>query len=334
MKNIIAIGLTTLFASCWPQQAQEPPGRGGAGRGVAAVVHTLAVGPDLGFTYDSNPLPLPAGMEFASSVAGVAINSKGHIFVYQRAAAGIPMLLEFDQNQKFVRGFGEGIAARPHSMRIDAQDNVWITDVIGNTVMKLNPQGQIVMTLGTKGKSGEWNEAAGTKYLNQPTDVTFGDNGEFFISEGHGTVEPWVLRFDRDGKLITRWSGKVDGPGAFSMIHTIARDAKGNIYLGDREVKRLVIYDSDGKFIKTVQMSNLLCGFYVTKDNEFYMTSGQDGQIEKLDWDGKVLGVAGKGPGKGTGEFGEAHYMAIDRKGDIYVADTENGRVAKLIKQK
>lgn len=334
MKNIVAITLTILFASCWPQQAQEPPGRGGAGQGVVAVVHTLAVGPDLWFTYDSNPLPLPAGMEFASSVAGVAINSKDHIFVYQRAAAGLPMLLEFDQNQKFVRGFGEGIAVRPHSMRIDAQDNIWIADVGANTVMKLNPQGQIVMTLGTKGKSGEWNEGAGTKYLNQPTDLAFGENGEIFVSEGHGTADPWVLRLDKNGKLITQWSGKVDGPGAFSMVHTIARDAKGNIYLGDREVKRLVIYDSDGRFIKTVQMSNLLCGFYVTKKNEFYMTTGQDGQIEKLDWDGNVLGVAGKGPGKGLGQFGEAHYLAMDHTGNIYVADTQNGRVVKLIKQK
>ena len=78
-------------------------------------------------------------------------------------------------------------------------------------------------------------------------------------------------------------------------------------------------------------MGNLLCGFYVTKDNQFYMTSGQDGQIEKLDWDGTVLGVSGKGPGKGNGQFGEAHYMAMDAKGDIYVADTVNGRVTKSV---
>jgi sugar lactone lactonase YvrE len=341
MRKITVLTLSILFVSA--VQAQEAastapggaPGRDGRGReggGRAPVVHTLAAGPDLGFSFDEAPLSLPAGMEFAASVAGIAINSKGHIIVYQRAEAGKPMMLEFDQHQKFVRSWGEGIAKRPHGMRIDDQDNIWITDVADNTVMKLNPKGEIVMTIGTKGKTGAWNEATGEHYLNQPTDIAFGDNGDVFVAQGHGAPDPRVLRFDKKGKLITQWSGKVDGPGAFSMIHTIARDAKGNIYLADREVKHLVIYDSDGKFVRTIQMGNLLCGFYVTKKNEFYMTSGQDGQIEKLDWDGKVLGVSGKGPGKGDGQFGEAHYMAMDTKGDIYVADTVDGRVTKLAK--
>ena len=81
-------------------------------------------------------------------------------------------------------------------------------------------------------------------------------------------------------------------------------------------------------------MANLLCGFYVTKNNELWITTGQDGQLEKVDWDGKVLGIAGKGPGKDVGYFGESHYMAMDSKGDIYVADTEDGRVTKLFKNR
>jgi sugar lactone lactonase YvrE len=319
------------FAFSQQQVANTAPG-GRAGR--APVVHTLAVGPDLGFEYDESPLSLPAGMKFAASVAAVGINSKGHIIVYQRAEPGQPMLLEFDQNQEFIRAWGEGIAKRPHGMRIDPQDNIWITDQEGPTVMKLNPQGEIVMTIGEKGKTGSWDEAAGTRYLFQPTDLAIAPNGDVFIAQGHGTGEPRVLHLDKNGKYISQWSGKVEGPGAFSMIHTIALDAKGNVYLSDREVKRLVVYDYSGKWLRTIQMANLLCGFYVTKNNELWITTGQDGQLEKVDWDGKVLGVAGKGPGKDVGYFGESHYMAMDSKGDIYVADTEDGRVTKLFKNR
>ena len=102
----------------------RPAGRRGTKMDCAS--HTLSPGSDLGYTYDNNPLPLPAGMDYATHVSSVAINSKGHIFVFHRAERGKPQLLEFDQNQKFVRGFGEDIAVRAHGMTIDPQDNIWI----------------------------------------------------------------------------------------------------------------------------------------------------------------------------------------------------------------
>ena len=339
-----AVGVATLLGAALAFSQTPAPadqglsgatgGRGGRG----GVVHTLSPGPDLGYAYDVNPLPLPAGMQFASQVAAVAMNSKGHIFVYQRAAAGKPQLLEFDQNQKFVRGFGEDIAVRAHGMRFDAQDNMWICDQNGNTVMKLNPQGQVIMTIGEKGKMGAWDEAAGNRYLFQPIDVAIAPNGDIYIAQGHGRESPAgdsrVLRVDKNGKYITQWSGNVDGPGKFSMVHSITLDQKGNVYLADREDKRIVVYDGNGKFIRTIQMANLVCAFMVTKNNELWMSNGQDGQVEKIDWDGHVLGWAGTGPGNGIGQFGESNYMAMDAKGDIYVADTVYGRVQKLIKKK
>ena len=109
--------------SSTPAAGQQPPagagqaagrGRGarGGGGGRETVRRTLSPGPDLGYGYDMNPLPLPAGMEWAGHVSSVAINSKGHIYVFHRAVAGKPQIMEFDQNQKFVRSFGEDIEVR------------------------------------------------------------------------------------------------------------------------------------------------------------------------------------------------------------------------------
>ncbi len=289
----------------------------------------LAEGPDLGYVAVPDALPLPEGMHYGG-VAAVAINSKGHIFVYHRAP--VP-LIEFDQGGKFLRAFGEGLSTRPHGMRIDAQDNLWITDVNDNTVIKLNPRGETVMTLGTRGPAGEWNEAAGIRRFNQPTDLAFDSNGDVLIAQGHGGPDPRVFRFDAHGKLLAQWSGKVDGPAAFAFPHTIAVGPGGDVYVADRQVKRILVFDRDGKYKRTIQNDNLVCGFYVSKDVQFYMTTGQDGQIEKLDWNGRILAVTGDGPGKALGQYGEAHYMTMDARGDIYVADTQLNHVQKLVKK-
>ena len=58
-------------------------------------------------------------------VSGIALNSKGHIFVFQRAK---PMLAEFDPNGKFLREIGSGLFTLPHGLRIDGEDNIWTTD--------------------------------------------------------------------------------------------------------------------------------------------------------------------------------------------------------------
>jgi hypothetical protein len=118
------------------------------------------------------------------------------------------------------------------------------------------------------------------------------------------------------------------------MVHSIVLDPRGNLYLADREDKRIVVYDSTGTFVKAIQMANLVCAFMVARDGSLWMANGQDGQVEQIDWDGNVLGWSGIGPGNGPGQFGESSYMVMDAKGDIYVSDTSLGRVQKLIKKK
>src|SRR5690348_12156019 len=78
--------------------------------------------------------PLVAG-------AGVARNSKGHYYIYQR---GVHALIEFDQNDKMVRDFPNIPMKRSHGLRIDAADNLWLLDVADHVVMKVSPAGEIL----------------------------------------------------------------------------------------------------------------------------------------------------------------------------------------------
>jgi DNA-binding beta-propeller fold protein YncE len=104
------------------------------------------------------------------------------------------------------------------------------------------------------------------------------------------------------------------------------------VLVADRENRRVQIFDTDGRFIKSWKFAGLPCGLIVGPDQQLYLTSGFSGQILRLDANGKAVAAMGQ-PGKGLGEFGEAHYMAIAPSGDIYVADTINAVLHKYVKR-
>jgi DNA-binding beta-propeller fold protein YncE len=306
------------------------------GTGRNLIAHELRT-TDMGYTYEY-PLTLPAAVPWAP-VNAVALNSKGHIFAFMRQASGsgAPQLAEWDENHKFVKAWGVGLAVKAHGMAIDAHDNIWVCDQFGPTVMEFSPEGTLLKTIGVKGKSGVWDEAKELRLLWQPLDLAFAPNGDIYIGEGHANESPndgaaRVIHLDKNGTFINQWFGNAAGQGHFSMVHGIAVNPdNGNVYLGDREEYRIVVYDGNGKFIKTIQMRNLVCALYVDPHKQLWLATGQDGQIFKIDWDGKVLGVAGNGPGRGPGQFAESTYMGMDPHGNLFVGDTSVGRVTAVM---
>jgi len=300
----------------------------------------------MGYTF-AYPVDLPEG---GGGVSAVKIDSKGNLWVFQRNAPGKPQLFEFGPDRKLIRAVGDDVIGhqeKAHGMAIDYEDNVWICDANGATIMKISPEGKLVMTLGVKGKRGDWNEARGQRLLWQPLDLAFAPNGDIYIGEGHANESPndadsddpannigaaRVLHLDKNGKFINQWFGNSIGQGKFSMVHGIAVDpANGNVWLGDREEYRLVVYTSAGKFVKTVQMRNLMCAVAFDPSGNLWVASGQDGQLLKIDQNGNVLGAIGNGSGTGPGQFIESNYLTWDREGNLYAGDTSVGRVTEML---
>jgi DNA-binding beta-propeller fold protein YncE len=284
--------------------------------------------PDLEYISVPNPLSIPEGMKLGPA-ASVAVDSRGHLFVLYR---GEQPVVEFDANGKFIRAFGEGLFTRPHGLRIDAQANFWVTDVGAHIVVKFSRQGQVLLTLGTKGQAGEWNEANQTRLFNEPNDVAIGLAGEIFIAQGHSRAEPRVLKFDKNGNFIKSWGGRGIEPGRFEVAHSLAFDPRGLLWVADRENQRIQVFDVDGRFIRQIKYAGLPCGIYFTPENA-YMVNGFAGQLLKLDLNGNVLAATGK-PGKALGEFGEAHYVAVNSREEIFVADPVNGLLQKFVKKR
>jgi hypothetical protein len=271
---------------------------------------------------------LPPGMNMGS-VSGVAINSKGHIFLLHR---GPCPLIEFDADCKFIRSYCDGMFERAHGLRIDAGDNIWLTDVGAHVVYKLNPQGRLQMVLGVKGRPGEWHDFGHLRLFNEPNEAMVGANGDIFVLQGHGKGPSCVLKFDKDGNFIKSWGKKGAGPGEFDLPHSIVIDAKGLLHIADRNNARIQVFDQDGNYIRESKHPGTPCGLFLTPDQQLFLAHGHTGKIKQLDLDGNVLGETG-GQGKAPGRFGEAHYIAVSKRGEIFVTDTLNWRVQKYVRR-
>src|SRR5206468_3717960 len=117
--------------------------------------------PDIAYDANADILTLPSYGE----VAGIATNSKGHLFVYARTGHAVATLgdertfyhggsrlFQFDQTGKFVKEIGQGVYAVnfAQQVRVDPHDNIWIVDAGSNQVVKFDPEGRVALVLGRK----------------------------------------------------------------------------------------------------------------------------------------------------------------------------------------
>ena len=266
---------------------------------------------------------LPTGIEFGQ-IAAVTMTPGGHLLVLNR---GPQPFLEFDASGTLVRSFGDPtLFNRAHGLRIDDAGNLWVTDVGLHVVYKMDADGKVLMTLGTSGQAGLWDEAAGVRLFNQPNETALDSLGNLYVVQGHGVGEPRVFKFSGEGRFIKQWGARGTGAGEFFAAHSIEVDASDTLYVADRENMRIERFDTEGNFLGEWKYNAMVCGLYLHSDGHFYITSGFDGEWAKLDAEGKLLGALGS-PGKETGQFGEAHYLAVDGNSNVYIADVVNRRL-------
>jgi sugar lactone lactonase YvrE len=220
--------------------------------------------PAIAFTSVPNYPNLPPGMNFGE-VAGVAVNSRGHVFVFTRSnsatgpafGAAAAQLLEFDQNGNYFREIGKGLYAwsEAHSVRIDKNDNIWAIDKGSNMIVKFNPQGRVVWVFGRRQEAADGAEPLGHPdpplpavdgLFRQPTDIAWDSQGNIYITDGY--VNSRVAKIDKEGDWVKSWGSKGNAPGQFNLPHSIAIDRDDNIYVGDRSNRRVQVFDTDGNF--------------------------------------------------------------------------------------
>ncbi len=295
------------------------------------------------------PYELPPGGGGATSVS---MDSRGNLWVFQRVPPGMPELFKFGPDHKLLLALGDKELGahqdKAHGLRVDAEDNVWICDANGATVKKISPDGKLLFTLGEHGHPGDWNEVKGQRYLWQPLAIAFARDGSAYIAEGHANESPndvgssdptnrsgsaRIIHVTKDGKFIAQWYGDVNGQGKFFQAHDVAVDPQnGDVWIGDREQYRLVVYTAEGQFVKTIQMRNLTCNISFDREGRLWIGTGQDGQILQIDRNGKVLGAIGNGRGWGYGQLSETGYITWDKQGNMYTGATGQDRITEWVR--
>ena len=301
--------------------------------------------PEIPYESVSNLLKLPNDL-YLGEAAGVAVNSKGHIFVYTRSAR--TRLFEFDAKGGFDREIGKDLYGFTfaHVVRIDQDDNIWCVDEGSNLVIEFDPQGRVMMLFGRKPEAVEGGAppppgstppppppAFATfahRLFNRPTDVAWDPAGNSFVADGYGNSR--VVKFDKEGNWVKEWGKRGTSQGEFHTPHSIATDSKGNVYVGDRENNRIQVFDGEGNFLKEWSNAGAPWAICITPGPKqvLYTSDSVAGRIYKLDLEGNILGEFGKN-GKQLGQFGWVHEISCPSENTLFVAELLNWRIQKLM---
>ena len=287
------------------------------------------------------PLRLPPGLYFGEA-AGVAVNSRGHIFVYSRTGAESTVvgpraasLYEFAPDGTFVREIGGNLYSKAwaHAVRVDVDNG-------SSMAVKLSPDGRVLQVFGRRPESthSRYPRCQGPNcpphslrppYYETPdampppardglfdevTDVAFDPDGNIYFSDGYNNAR--VAKFDADGNWVSSWGERGDGPGEFRVPHGIAADDQGRLYVADRSNNRIQVFESDGTFVRQITLDDLRRQAPVPPDyspNTPTFGRAPDGHYNSL-WPNTVCITPGPNPVMFTQDMfpGRIYKMSLD----------------------
>ena len=343
--------------------------------GLLTLLPSLAMAqqqpPEIPVRFSSQFHKAAAGIIWARRPASPSIPRAMFMCIVAVAAARAP--LSAIRHRKFSNSTATKISSAKlpriyawsfaHTVRIDKDDNIWATDKGSDMIVKISPQGRVLMVFGRKQEASEETEPHSRRRkpplppidgrFRQPTDVTWDLAGNIYISDGY--VNSRVAKLSKDGDWIKTWGTRGKGPGQFDLLHTIASDDQDNIYVGDRNNRRIQVFDTEGNFKRQITIDvppppdakPAIGNMPTLKDyirtggtqtpgapwaicitpgphQVMYVSDSFPGRVYKLSLDGKVLGWLGRS-GKQLKQFGWVHQIACPSENEIYVAEIPIG---------
>lgn len=266
---------------------------------------------------DAGWAQLPGDGEWNGATSWIAADGRGNILVMVRTA---PYFHLFTRDGTFVRAWGEDPMFRnAHSATFDHEGFLWATDAANHVVYRFAPTGELVLTLGSPGESGD-NEAK--RLFNQPNHVAVAPDGGIYVSDGY--VNARIVHFTADGEFIRVIGGhEGDAPGQLRVPHGIALDSAGRILVNDSDNQRVSVFDADGSFIETWPFPSR-GGIAVTADDTVYVSDVNAGVVQIIR-EGKLVDT--------IPVDARPHSLAVDGDGAIYVSDALGRKVLKITRK-
>lgn len=299
---------------------------------------------------------VPHGI-WLKEATSVAVDSDDRVYVFNRG--NMPMVV-FDPDGNVVDMWGNdnphgGVTEsvdpygnkyfawggprfrRQHAITIDGDDNLWLVDDVGNKIYKTDRTGKVLMEIGT----GVPAPRQSGQMFNKPTDVAISPvNGEIFISDGYGNSR--VHRLDKRGRHILSWGEPGTDPGQFSLPHNLAMFGDDHVIVCDRENHRVQVFTLEGDFVREWHVHKATA-VYAGKGSDTNLYVGEQGpppvqtgvanlghRVSIYGRDGKLRTRIGAAlPGEGPDQFLWPHSVAVDSRGDIYVAEVSYVEVGR-----
>lgn len=293
-------------------------------------------------------LDLPKDLKLGNPT-GISIDTNQNIVVFHRADREWPLLGSMPDkpiqnkiiliinknNGKLLDSWGDNLFIMPHGLKVDKENNIWVTDVGLNQVFKFSHEGRLLLKLGEAGVAGN-----DRSHFDKPTDVAVTNDGSFYVTDGYGNSR--IVKFSATGKYMFEWGKKGNNEGEFNIPHSIALDNRGNVYVADRENDRIQVFDRNGKFIKQFSDHSFgaICAVALDKtqsklvavdDFTFLKIKHKGSDVFIFDTTGKVQTRFGRS-GSYNGSVSWYHDLAIDKDENIYVGDLLNNTVQKFKK--
>jgi hypothetical protein len=309
-----------------------------------------------GYTAVENWARLPPGRTWGA-VTGVRADPDGqHIWVLDRCGANsclgsdLAPIFKFDLRGQLVANFGAGLFAWPHGFHIDDDGNLWVTDGPtgaaaeeaaahgkGQQVLKLSPDGRVLLTLGRGGVSG-----AGRDTFTGPSAVMTAPSGDIYVLDGHGAGgNNRVMKFDRTGRYLLEWGGTGPGPAAGELgdAHAIDMDSSWRIFVADRYNFRIQIFDVNGVFLDQWTQFGPVSDIFIDADDRIYVTDTQTTALpawyRERRLEGWVRGIRIGDTRTGhVSSFvpSDAEFLAVDRNGNMYGGEVPGQRLVKYMR--
>jgi len=309
------------------------------------------------------PKPLPEAW-ITGQLGGVCTDSHDHIVVVNRrniteeeaeTSQQAPPIIMFDQAGKVIASWGDPkvVPNSIHGCAFDPENNVWVGGSQDGIIQKYSHAGKLLLQIGTRGvfdtsdgtAKGTLQNSSHDRFFNPAGIAIDPGNGDLYVADGYGNRR--VAVFDKTGKFLRQWGrqgtdeeAQSGAAGAFArIVHCIALGNDGLVYVCDRQGDRIQVFDKAGKFQRNIWIRTGTStlpdprgtAWWVAFSRDplqkfLYVVNGRNESIHILDREsGKILSSFGR-PGHQLGDFIHGHTMALDSKGNIYVAETDWGR--------
>lgn len=307
-------------------------------------------------------IPPPAGL---NDPLGVAVDANGNLFI---ADSGNNMVWEWSNAElTTVAGApsadgsdGMGAQARfdaPESIAADAAGNSYVADTGNSTVRKISAAGAVTTLAGSDSSLGSADGAGTNALFFAPRGVASDAAGNLYLAD---TGNDTIRQITPGGSVSTiagtaGFAGTADGSGAsahFNHPQGVAVDGGGTVYVADtgNNTIRKIVSGAVTTLAGSIYQSGSLDGtgtnalFYQPRgvaadgSGNVYVADTLNHTVREINSAGVVVTVAGTpgvyGSADGAGSnalFREPSGIAIDSSGNLYVADTGNQTLRKIV---